>query len=48
MVSLNDSLMELVQKGIVDPEEAYMKAVDKMGFEALLKRNNVMFNLKTQ
>jgi twitching motility protein PilT len=48
MVSLNDSLMELVQKGIVDPEEAYMKAVDKMGFEALLKRNNIMFSLKTQ
>ena len=26
---LNDSLFELVQQGLVDPEEAYLKAVDK-------------------
>lgn len=48
MVSLNDSLMDLVQKGIVDPEEAYMKSVDKMGFEGLLKRSNVPLNFNTQ
>jgi len=45
MVTLNDSLMELVAKKLVEPEEAYTKAVDKAGFEALLKRSNV--NLKT-
>jgi twitching motility protein PilT len=42
MVSLNDSLMELVTKKLVAPEEALAKAVDKSGFESLLKRANVM------
>jgi twitching motility protein PilT len=40
MVSLNDALMELVAKKVVAPDEAYSKAVDKSGFESLLKRNN--------
>ena len=39
MVMLNDALMELVQKGIVEPKDAYIKAVEKTGFEALLTRN---------
>lgn len=38
MVCLNDALMELVTKKAVAPEEAYAKAVDKAGMEALLKR----------
>jgi twitching motility protein PilT len=38
MVALNDALMELVTKKFVAPEEAYAKAVDKAGFEGLLKR----------
>jgi twitching motility protein PilT len=38
MVTLNDALMELVSKKLVAPDEAYSKAVDKTGFEALLKR----------
>ena len=38
MVSLNDSLMNLVSRKLVAPEEAYAKAVDKAGFEGLLKR----------
>jgi twitching motility protein PilT len=38
MVALNDALMELVTKKLVAPDEAYAKAVDKSGFEALLKR----------
>jgi twitching motility protein PilT len=38
MVSLNDALMDLVTKKIVAPDEAYGKAVDKTGFEGLLKR----------
>jgi len=41
MVSLNDSLMELVTKKLVAPEEALAKSVDKNGFEALLKRANI-------
>jgi twitching motility protein PilT len=38
MVTLNDSLMELVSKKLVAPDEAYAKSVDKTGFEGLLKR----------
>ncbi|MSR62576.1 MAG: type IV pilus twitching motility protein PilT [Planctomycetes bacterium] len=34
---LNDSLLELVQKGLVDPAEAYLKAVEK---ETLLQQFN--------
>jgi hypothetical protein len=30
--------MELVSKKLVEPAEAYSKAVDKAGFEAQLKR----------
>jgi twitching motility protein PilT len=41
MVSLNDALIDLVAKKIVAPDEAYAKAVDKAGFEALLKRAGV-------
>jgi len=37
MVTLNDALMELVDAKLVDPKEAYMKAVEKTGFAAGLK-----------
>jgi len=39
MVTLNDALMDLVAKKLVAPDEAYSKAADKSGFEALLKRS---------
>ena len=39
MVMTNDALMELVQKGVVEPRDAYIKAVEKTGFESLLTRN---------
>jgi len=38
MVSLNEALLELVTKKLVEPDEAYAKAVDKNAFEAALKR----------
>jgi twitching motility protein PilT len=38
MVTLNEALMDLVNKKLVAPDEAYAKCVDKGGFEALLKR----------
>lgn len=41
MVTLNDSLLELVKKGLVEPREAYLKAVDKTGFEILLQKNGI-------
>ncbi len=37
MVTLNDALMELVDAKLVEPKEAYMKAVEKAGFSAALK-----------
>jgi twitching motility protein PilT len=39
MVMLNDALLGLVQKGLVEPVDAFIKAVDKANFEALLQRN---------
>jgi twitching motility protein PilT len=41
MVALNDALMDMVTKKLVEPEEAYLKAVDKAAFEGLLKRANI-------
>lgn len=38
MVMLNDALFELVKKGTVEPRDAYLKAVDKAGFETQLTR----------
>ena len=38
MVMLNDSLFNLVQQGIVEPRDAYIKAVDKTNFETMLTR----------
>ena len=38
MVMLNDALFDLVQKGIVEPRDAYIKAVDKTNFETQLTR----------
>ena len=39
MVTLNDALLELVTKGLTTAEEAASKAMDKSGFDALLKRS---------
>lgn len=38
MVVLNDALFQHVQNGTVEPLDAYIKAVDKTGFESLLTR----------
>jgi twitching motility protein PilT len=37
MVTMNDSLLALVQKKLVDPKEAWMKSVDKSGLVGMLK-----------
>ncbi|MEZ5346610.1 MAG: PilT/PilU family type 4a pilus ATPase [Pyrinomonadaceae bacterium] len=41
MVMLNDAMIDLCKKGIVEPKDAYIKAVDKTGFEMLLERNGL-------
>ncbi len=38
MVTLNDAPMDLVTKKLVAPDDALSKAVDKAGFEAIVKR----------
>ncbi len=38
MVMLNDALFDLVQKDMVEPRDAYLKAIDKTGFEAMLTK----------
>jgi twitching motility protein PilT len=45
MVVLNDALVDLVKKDLVTPRDAYLKAVDKPGLEALLKRHGIDFNI---
>ena len=39
--NLNDALMDLVTRKLVEPAEAYSKAVDKPGFDAMLKRAGI-------
>ncbi|MBI2839622.1 MAG: type IV pilus twitching motility protein PilT [Acidobacteria bacterium] len=43
MVTLNDALFELVKGGTVEAADAFKSAVDKDGFLALLRRNNIEF-----
>jgi twitching motility protein PilT len=40
MVLLNDSLIQLVNDKVVEPKEAYLKAVDRDAFASLLRRYN--------
>lgn len=45
MVTLNDALIEHIKSGAVAPEEAYVKAIDKVGFKDACKRYNIELNL---
>jgi twitching motility protein PilT len=41
MVTLNDALIDLVDQKLVEPKEAYMKSVEKMGFVQMLKQRSI-------
>jgi len=41
MITLNDSLFDLVKRKVVEPKEAYMKSVDKAGFEQQLQSHGI-------
>ena len=41
MVCLNDALLDLVQRGLVEPAEAYAKSVARTEFKALLSRGGI-------
>jgi twitching motility protein PilT len=45
MVTMNDSLMELVKKNLVEPREAYMKSVNKAEFKNALGREGIKLDL---
>ena len=40
MVTLNDALIDLVDGNLVEPKEAYMKAIDKPNFATMLRNRN--------
>jgi twitching motility protein PilT len=48
MVTLNDALIELVKKRLVEPREAYLKAVAKNDFKTLLERNGFKLEMGPQ
>jgi twitching motility protein PilT len=41
MCTLNDSLMELVDRGVVEPKEAYMKSIERTAFLTSLKAKGI-------
>jgi len=45
MVTLNDSLLDLVKRTVVDPREAYIKAVNKAEFKSLLQREGFTLDI---
>jgi len=45
MVTLNDALLELVDTNQVEPREAYLKAIDKLGFANLLRQRGHQLDL---
>ena len=46
MISLNESLCELVDKKLVEPEEAYLKAADKASMHTMLKQRSITLDTK--
>jgi|GEM_PF-1204864 len=47
-ISLNDSLTDWIKAGVIDPKEAYFKAVDKIGFLDACKRFNIHVELPSE
>ncbi len=45
MITLNDSLMDLVRRKVVEPREAYIKAVNKGEFKNLLTREGITLDV---
>jgi twitching motility protein PilT len=41
MCQMNESMTEVVRRKLVDPQEAYAKAVDKAGLLNMFKKNNI-------
>jgi twitching motility protein PilT len=41
MCLMNDSFLDLVKRKVVEPQEAYAKAMDKASLLAQFKKNNI-------
>src|SRR6266581_1703212 len=48
MLTLNDALLELVEKKAVEPDEAYMRSVEKSGLAASLKAKGFKLTLSAE
>jgi len=48
MLTLNDALIELVEKKVVEPDEAYMKAVEKTGLASSLRAKGFKVTLTAE
>jgi twitching motility protein PilT len=48
MLTLNDALLELVEKKLIEPDEAYMRSVEKAGLVASLKARGIKITLTTE
>jgi len=48
MNTLNDALLELVEKKMIEPDEAYMRSVEKAGLVASLKAKGLKVTLTTE
>src|SRR5437588_4276785 len=48
MLTLNDALLELVEKRVIDADEAYMKSVEKAGLAASLKAKGFKVTLTAE
>ena len=47
MVLLNDALLDMVKKGVVSAEEAYVKSIDKTELQQRFQQENVKFSLES-
>jgi twitching motility protein PilT len=45
---LNDSLLDLVKRELVEPREAYIKSVDKAGLRALFERHKIPLEMSRE
>lgn len=45
MITLNDALLEHVKNNLITADDAYVKAIDKVGFKDMCKRNDVPLSI---
>jgi twitching motility protein PilT len=48
MLTLNDALLELVEKKVIEPDEAYMRSVEKAGLVGSLKAKGIKVTLSAE